>query len=120
MGSFSQGPTFVSSTWDLDTLAQIGAAPARHLCLAAEFLERMVNMGIKAIKDHLTTMITMVNMVKMITIVNTGIKDRLVTMGSAGNKVAAVTNLAITTLRSVDADPSYSFCPWQGPRPSNV
>ena len=75
---------------------QIGAAPARHLCVAAEFLERMVNMGIKAIKDHLTTMITMVNMVKMITMVNMvkmitmvnmGIKDHLVTMGSAGNKV---------------------------------
>merc|ERR1712156_1061290 len=53
------------------------------------------------------TMVIMVNMVKMITMVNIGIKDHLVTMGSAGNKVAAVTNVAITTLR-------------QGPRPSNV
>merc|ERR1712156_447652 len=49
MGSCSQGPTFVSSTWNLDTLAQIGAAPAEHLRVAAEFLERIVNMGIKAI-----------------------------------------------------------------------
>ena len=28
---------------------QIGAAPAEHLRVAAEFLERIVNMGIKAI-----------------------------------------------------------------------
>merc|ERR1712156_636124 len=74
MGSCSQGTTFVSSTWNLDTLAQIGAAPAEHLRVAAEFLERIVNMGIKAIM---------------------------------GIKVAAVTNVAITTIR-------------QGPGPSNL
>ena len=54
---------------------QIGARPAEHLRVAAEFPERMVNMGIKDMKDHLITM------------VNMGIKDHLVTMGSAGNKV---------------------------------
>ena len=71
---------------------QIGAAPAEYLRVAAEFLERMVNMGIKAIKDHLITMITMVNLVNMITMVNMGIKDHLVTKGRAGNKVPLSTS----------------------------
>ena len=38
---------------------QIGATPAEHLRVAAEFPERMVNMGIKDIKDHLITMVNM-------------------------------------------------------------
>merc|ERR1712156_1081067 len=90
--SCSQGSTFLSSTWARGPLAQIGAAPAEHLRVAVEFLERMVNMANMGI---------IVNMINLNSKGVLGIKHHLVT------KAAAVTIVALTIIR-------------QGPSSSNL
>ena len=74
---------------------QIGVTPAKHLRVAAEFPERMVNMGIKGIKDHLITMVNMGikdiedNLITRVNMAIKDIEDHLVTLAGAraGNKV---------------------------------